>query len=67
IFLRADIDCEGIAKILVSQSPFGCVYTPVEECTDEDNENGVYGVLSMFNLRSNEVSSKLYRCFCDHM
>ncbi|KAE9552107.1 hypothetical protein FO519_004687 [Halicephalobus sp. NKZ332] len=47
IFLRSDVDCEGLAGSLVEMSPLGCVYKPAEECLDEDDENVIYGVLSM--------------------
>uniref|UniRef100_A0AC34GJI9 Uncharacterized protein n=1 Tax=Panagrolaimus sp. ES5 TaxID=591445 RepID=A0AC34GJI9_9BILA len=47
IFLRTNVDCEAVAKVLVEMSPLGCVYRPAEEVEDEDSENAVYGVLSM--------------------
>uniref|UniRef100_A0AC34R056 Protein BCCIP homolog n=1 Tax=Panagrolaimus sp. JU765 TaxID=591449 RepID=A0AC34R056_9BILA len=50
IFLRSDVDCESLAKALVEMSPIGCVYRPAEECMDEDDDNVVYGVLSMVDL-----------------
>ncbi|KAM3719501.1 Protein BCCIP [Dirofilaria immitis] len=50
IFLRANVDVEQMADILVKQSPFGCVYRPAEEFMDEDDEGVVYGVLSLLKL-----------------
>jgi len=56
IFLRTDIDCEGLAKKIIEQSPLGCVYKPTEECEDDDEgpEGLVYGVLSAVKLNGTE-------------
>jgi len=50
IFLRSDVDCEELAQSLVEMAPLGCVYKPAEECLDEDDDNVVYGVLSMTEI-----------------
>ncbi|VDK60195.1 unnamed protein product [Gongylonema pulchrum] len=55
IFLRAGVDVEGMADVLVEQAPFGCVYRPAEEFLDDDNDEVVYGVLSMLELASHKV------------
>ena len=77
IFLRTNVDCEAVAKALVEMSPLGCVYKvlsqivyiilkvnfqPAEEVMDEDSENAVYGVLSMFELGGSEVCASSFRC-----
>uniref|UniRef100_A0A915D306 Uncharacterized protein n=1 Tax=Ditylenchus dipsaci TaxID=166011 RepID=A0A915D306_9BILA len=56
IFLRTDIDCEGLAKKIVERPPVGCVYKPTEECEDDDEgaEGLVYGTLSVVNLLGKE-------------
>uniref|UniRef100_A0A7E4V012 Protein BCCIP homolog n=1 Tax=Panagrellus redivivus TaxID=6233 RepID=A0A7E4V012_PANRE len=50
IFLRANIDCEAIAKAMIAMSPLGCVYKAAEDNVDEDSEAVVYGVLSAVEL-----------------
>ncbi|XGW10417.1 hypothetical protein V3C99_012145 [Haemonchus contortus] len=50
IFLKADIDLGSLADDLIAQSPFGLVIGPAEDQSDEDDENVVYGLLSVARL-----------------
>ncbi|VDL73319.1 unnamed protein product [Nippostrongylus brasiliensis] len=52
IFLKADIDLVAIADALIKQKPFGLVIGPADDQTDEDDENVVYGVVSVARLNS---------------
>ncbi|KAH7684743.1 BCP1 family, partial [Aphelenchoides avenae] len=54
MFLRADVDAESLAKKVIDQSPFGCVFRPAEEDVDEDNDNEVYGLLSIVDAVGKE-------------
>jgi len=54
IFLRTDIDFEGLSKAIVEQSPLGCVFRTTEDCADEDDEDAVYGVSSVVPLTGAE-------------
>ena len=69
IFLRADVDCKGLAGAIVAQAPLGCVYRPAEdevpmEEDGDDAEDGsiVYGVLSLVALNGGE---KFQSAICD--
>ncbi|KAI6189880.1 hypothetical protein M3Y97_00056100 [Aphelenchoides bicaudatus] len=50
IFLRTDIDFDGLSQAIVDQAPVGCVILPTEDCVDEDNDDTVYGVSSVVPL-----------------
>ncbi|VDM25983.1 unnamed protein product [Toxocara canis] len=54
IFLRADVDVEDMASALIGQSPFGCVFRPAEDFIDEDNENIVFGIVSVLELSNSK-------------
>ncbi|KAK6737696.1 hypothetical protein RB195_020041 [Necator americanus] len=57
VFLRADIDLPAFADALIAQSPFGIVIGPAEDQCDDDNENVVYGVLTVAELISSKVET----------
>uniref|UniRef100_A0A915A4Y9 Protein BCCIP homolog n=1 Tax=Parascaris univalens TaxID=6257 RepID=A0A915A4Y9_PARUN len=50
IFLRVDIDVNDMANALIRQSPFGCIFRPADDYIDEDNENIVFGIVSLIEL-----------------
>ncbi|CAJ0607074.1 unnamed protein product [Cylicocyclus nassatus] len=52
VFLQADIDLPALADAIIAQSPFGIVIGPAEDQCDEDNENDVYGLLTVIRLTS---------------
>ncbi|ETN69125.1 hypothetical protein NECAME_15498 [Necator americanus] len=62
VFLRADIDLPAFADALIAQSPFGIVIGPAEDQCDDDNENVVYGVLTVAELISSKVSGNTEVC-----
>lgn len=60
IFLKADVDLVSVADALIAQSPFGIVIGPAEDQSDEDNENVVYGLLSMARLHNPKGGTPAY-------
>ncbi|VDK42151.1 unnamed protein product [Anisakis simplex] len=54
IFLRANIDLDGMAAELIEQSPFGCVFKPADDTADEDNEDMLFGVVSMLEMTTSK-------------
>jgi hypothetical protein len=55
IFLRTDINFEGLATAITAQSPIGCVFKTTEECADDENEDAVYGISTVLPLSASEV------------
>jgi len=54
LFLRTDIDVEGLAKRIIEQSPFGCVFKPAEEYEDDEIQSLVYGALAIVDMSGKE-------------
>ncbi|KJH50532.1 hypothetical protein DICVIV_03297 [Dictyocaulus viviparus] len=68
VFLRADINLEAFADLIIAQSPFGMVIGPAEDQSDEDDANVVYGLLTVVPL-SNDLDnpSKLSKELLDFL
>ncbi|PIO73416.1 hypothetical protein TELCIR_04620 [Teladorsagia circumcincta] len=60
VFLKADVDLGSLADAIIAQSPFGLVIGPAEDQSDEDNENVVYGLLSIVKLNPVKEGTSKY-------